>query len=145
MLFLEINVDNRIVGYRRGPYEISDIKPSEVLVDEAVEYSAVENAIINLETKEITYDEEYVNSRNSRIVHQKVSIQQIIIGVHQALNLVASGNGYHDINLAALKDTNLAAWRDLVWEHIELIIASYDAISDSETLEVILQGLPVYQ
>jgi hypothetical protein len=140
MDFLSLDENNRIIGIRSGSYSIDDKSSSEhVYTNGNLSVDHI-NALYNVSTGEITFDNEYINSKQTESTSTPIDVHQIRPAIKAALDEKAVSMGFTNMATGANSNTSLSAWRTEVWNWVTNINTfHYSSIED------IVSKIPVYR
>ena len=146
MIFISLDVNNRICGLRMGSYTIDEKHEHEIVIED-VNFNFEENfyALYDLVDNKIIYDELYHQGKERQHTKSKVIVtENDIIGfINIELDKLSISLGYKNINSASIQNKTLSNWRDLVWSWFDNYDINYELTYEQIT-QNILENMPKY-
>ena len=145
MNILTLDSNNRVTGYRKGSYHLSDDLASHEVVIELDLQDSHLHALYDVNTSTFTYDEVYQANNpvaqevSPELPEPKLNLNDLQSAVRNILNAQAVTMGYSDIDAGVAANKNLETWRKSVWNNISTTV-----ITDDTTIEGLISLIPSF-
>lgn len=146
MIFISLDLNNRICGSRMGSYTLDEKHEHEIVIeDPSFDFEKNYYALYDFVDNKIVYDELFWQEQERQYNKPELTVTEIDIidFIQMELDKISVSLGYKNINFAAIQNKTLSNWRDLVWSWFDNYNINYE-LSYEQITQNILENMPIY-